>query len=123
MDPSASAPAQEQGAPQGGFEAGGFRGGRGQSRGRGRGFQGKRGEPEKEKWVPCTKLGRLVNDGKITSIDEIFYHSLKIREYQIVDHFYDTKPQGAPGQQVTLASLDQSGNILHDTVMRIAPVQ
>jgi len=120
--PADAAPATEQ--PQqpqrGNYEAGGFRGGRGGPRGRGR---GRGGQIEKEKWVPCTKLGRLVEDKKITSIDEIFYNSLKIREYQIVDHFYTPKTAVTPGQQQTLASLDQSGTVLHDTVMRIAPVQ
>jgi hypothetical protein len=33
-----------------------------------------------------TKLGRLVKDGKIKSIEEIFLFSLPIKEYQIVDH-------------------------------------
>ncbi|MEM0089896.1 MAG: 30S ribosomal protein S5 [Nitrososphaerota archaeon] len=36
-------------------------------------------------WVPKTELGRLVRDGKITSIDEIFSNHYKITEPQIVD--------------------------------------
>lgn len=43
--------------------------------------------PRVEEWVPTTKLGRLVKAGKINSIEEIFYHSLPIKEYQIVDKF------------------------------------
>ena len=34
-----------------------------------------------------TKLGRLVKAGKIKSIEEIYLHSLPIKEYQIVDWF------------------------------------
>jgi len=37
--------------------------------------------------VPVTKLGRLVQAGKITKIEEIFLASLPIKEYQIVDKF------------------------------------
>jgi hypothetical protein len=34
-----------------------------------------------------TKLGRLVKAGKIKSMEEIYLHSLPIKEYQIVDAF------------------------------------
>ena len=34
-----------------------------------------------------TKLGRLVKAGKIRSMEEIYLHSLPIKEYQIVDNF------------------------------------
>ena len=34
-----------------------------------------------------TKLGRLVKAGKIKSMEEIYLHSLPIKEYQIVDYF------------------------------------
>jgi len=37
--------------------------------------------------MPVTKLGRLVKAGKISSLEEIFLHSLPIKEAQIVDHF------------------------------------
>ena len=37
-----------------------------------------------------TKLGRLVKAGKIRSMEEIYLHSLPIKEYQIVDHFLPT---------------------------------
>merc|ERR1711991_1046219 len=40
-----------------------------------------------ETWVPVTKLGRLVKDGKIKSLEHIYLHSLPIKEYQIIDHF------------------------------------
>lgn len=39
-----------------------------------------------EEWTPKTNLGRLVKMGKITSIDEIFRSSIRIREPEIVDH-------------------------------------
>ena len=36
---------------------------------------------------PVTKLGRLVKDGKIKSMEEIYLFSLPVKEYQIVDFF------------------------------------
>lgn len=67
----------------GGF---GSRGGdRGRGRGRGRGRRG--GKSEEKEWQPVTKLGRLVKAGKINSMEEIYLHSLPIKEYQIVDNF------------------------------------
>lgn len=71
-------------APRG---RGGF-GSRGGDRGRGRGRRGRRGGPKEEKeWQPVTKLGRLVKAGKITSMEQIYLHSLPVKEYQIVDAF------------------------------------
>merc|ERR1712150_324763 len=64
-------------ADRGGFR-GGF-GGRGRGRGRGRGGRGGRGRgrgKEEKEWVPITKLGRLVKDGKIKSLQEIYLFSL-----------------------------------------------
>nr|XP_043636523.1 40S ribosomal protein S2-4-like [Erigeron canadensis] len=90
---------------------GGDRGSFGRSfsdRGRGRGDRGRgrrrgtRGEKEEEKWVPVTKLGRLVKEKKISKLEEIYLHSLPIKEYQIID-------QILPG--------------LKDEVMKIMPVQ
>ena len=84
-------------APRGGAAAGGARGGfgsrgdRGGDRGRGRG--GRRGprrggnKSEEKEWQPVTKLGRLVKAGKIKNMEEIYLHSLPIKEYQIVDFF------------------------------------
>lgn len=73
-------------APRGGF---GSRGDRGGDRGRGRGRRGPRrgGQKEEKEWQPVTKLGRLVKAGKIKSMEEIYLHSLPIKEYQIVDWF------------------------------------
>ena len=52
--------------------------------------------------VPVTKLGRLVKDGKIKSMEEIYLFSLPVKEYQIVDSFLPK---------------------LKDEVMKIMPVQ
>jgi small subunit ribosomal protein S2e len=52
--------------------------------------------------VPVTKLGRLVKEGKIKSLEEIYLFSLPIKEHQIVEHFLPT---------------------LKDEVLKIYPVQ
>ncbi|KAK9473914.1 40S ribosomal protein uS5 [Dipodascopsis tothii] len=85
-------------APRGGFGRG--RGDRGRGR-RGPRRGPRRGEEEKT-WQPVTKLGRLVKAGKIKSMEEIYLHSLPIKEYQIVDEFLPS---------------------LKDEVMKIKPVQ
>jgi len=101
---------EEKGAAKparGGFGRGerGERGDRGDRRGRGRGRRGRgRREADGPKtWVPATKLGRLVNEGHIKSLEEIYLFSLPIKESQIVDHFL--------------------GDTLKDEVMKIMPVQ
>lgn len=81
-------------AAAGGARGGGFgsRGDRGGDRGRG-GRGGRRGprrggnKSEEKEWQPVTKLGRLVKAQKIKSMEEIYLHSLPIKEYQIVDFF------------------------------------
>ncbi|KAK7835193.1 small ribosomal subunit protein uS5x [Quercus suber] len=71
-----------------GGERGGF--GRGFDGGHPRG-NGERGgrhhgrREEEEKWVPVTKLGRLVHSDKIRSLEQIYLHSLTIKEHQIMD--------------------------------------
>ncbi len=77
-------------APRG---RGGF-GDRGRGdRGRGDRGRGRRGprrggaKSEEKEWQPVTKLGRLVKAGKIQSMEQIYLHSLPIKEYQIVDFF------------------------------------
>jgi len=52
--------------------------------------------------VPVTKLGRLVKAGKISSVEEIFLHSLAVKEAEIIDYFLKD---------------------LKDEVMKIMPVQ
>lgn len=85
-------------------ERGGFRGGFGGGRRRGRGRGRRRGaDDEKQQWVPVTKLGRLVNSGAISSIEEIYLHSLSIKEPQIIDKLL--------------------GTALNDDVLKISPVQ
>lgn len=79
------------------------RGGFGRGRGRGGRRPGGRGRKDEEKdWVPVTKLGRLVKDGHIKSIEELYLFSLPIKEYQVIDYFLPN---------------------LKDEVMKIMPVQ
>ena len=44
--------------------------------------------PRSRRWIPGTKLGRLVKEGRIRSLEESFLHSMPIKEHQIVDHFF-----------------------------------
>ncbi|CAI5521367.1 unnamed protein product [Closterium sp. Naga37s-1] len=62
----------------------------------------RRADDKEEAWVPVTKLGRLVKEGKIKSIEHIYLFSLPIKEHQIVEAFLPT---------------------LKDEVMKIMPVQ
>merc|ERR1719229_385768 len=78
---------------------------KGKGKGKGKGKKGKgKGKGEEKEWTPVTKLGRLVKAEKINSIEDIYLHSLPIKEYQIIDQFF------APGT-------------LKDEVMKIHPVQ
>jgi len=102
-------------AAKGGFgrERGGFGRERGDRGDRGRGDRGRRGRGRRgrgrgrdgdvKEWVPVTKLGRLVKEGKIKSLEEIYLFSLAIKEHQIIEHFL--------------------GEQLKDEVMKIMPVQ
>ncbi len=51
----------------------------------GRGRRGSRRESALEKWVPRTRLGRMVLEGQITSIHEIFQEGYKIKEVELID--------------------------------------
>ena len=77
QQPAEQAPAEqgEKKAPK--------RGGRGFGKGKGN-RRGPRDQKE-EDWVPLTNLGRLVKMGLVTKLEQIFYHSIPIKEYQIVD--------------------------------------
>ncbi|KAI0559804.1 Ribosomal protein S5 [Gracilaria domingensis] len=70
-----------RGGHPGGFGRGGERG-RGRDRGRGR---GRRRQEEEKEWVPMTKLGRLVKEGHIRSLEEIFLFSIPVKESQIIE--------------------------------------
>lgn len=93
---------------EGGFGKGGFGKGK-KGKGKKGGKKGKGKDAGDEKWVPHTKLGRLVQLGKIESIEDIYLHSLTIREYQIIDHFFSPAAAGTGG--------------LKDEVVKIHPVQ
>jgi small subunit ribosomal protein S5 len=45
---------------------------------------GRRRDEETEVWVPKTKLGRIINEGKVTSLEEIFRSGQRVREAEIV---------------------------------------
>jgi len=70
--------------------------------GKGKGKGGKRG-PIEEEWRPVTKLGRLVQGGQITSLEEVYKYSLPVKEHQIIDTLLKGK--------------------LKEEVMKIMPVQ
>ena len=38
-----------------------------------------------EAWIPKTRLGKMIQEGKITSIEDVFLSGIKISESQIVD--------------------------------------
>jgi small subunit ribosomal protein S2e len=101
--PPAAAPGR------GGFSRGfgdGGRGGRDGGRGRGRDGRGRgrgRGKREDEdQWIPCTKLGRLVQQGKIKSMEQMYRFSLPIKEYQIVDQFLGSSLKVNPARLLIL---------------------
>ena len=43
------------------------------------------GEEKVEGWMPRTRLGKMINEGQISSMEEVFTEGLKIREPEIVD--------------------------------------
>lgn len=99
---------QKQGAKPG---AGAPSAGRGFGRGRperrtGDRPQGRRDGPpgaKDKEWAPLTKLGRLVKGGKLKTIEQIYLHSIPIKESEIVDFFL--------------------GDKLKEELMKIKPVQ
>merc|ERR550514_406778 len=99
----ADASAGGKGGFGGGKGFGGAKGGKGKGKGgKGKGKGKGKGNKGEEEWIPCTKLGRLVKDSRIRNIDDIYYFSMPIKEYQIIDFFL---PE------------------LKDEVMKIMPVQ
>uniref|UniRef100_A0A2K6AJR6 Small ribosomal subunit protein uS5 n=1 Tax=Mandrillus leucophaeus TaxID=9568 RepID=A0A2K6AJR6_MANLE len=82
----------------------GIRGrGRGRRWGRGRGHGARGGKAKDKEWMPVTKLGCLVKDMKIKSLEEIYLFSLPIKESETIDFFL--------------------GASLKDEVLEIMPVQ
>ncbi|KAH0519094.1 40S ribosomal protein S2 [Microtus ochrogaster] len=77
--------------------------GRGRGHGPGQGHGARGGKAEDKEWIPVTKLGRLVKDMKIKSLEEIYLFSLPIKESEIIDFFL--------------------GASLKDEVLKIMPVQ
>ncbi len=69
-------------APRGRGGFGGRGGDRGGARGgaRGRGGPPRGGRPDEKDWVPLTKLGRLVKYNMVKSLEEIYAHSIPIKE-------------------------------------------
>ena len=59
-----------------------------------------------------TKLGRLVKERKIKSIEHIYLHSLPIKETEIIDFFL-----GTPDRE------NKTAGSLRDEVLQIHPVQ
>merc|ERR1719222_533359 len=95
-----------EGRGRGGERGGGDRGD-GEGRGRGFGGRGGRGGPrDKEEWIPKTKLGRLVKAKHIESLEQIYTHSIPIKEAEIVERL-----------------LSENGMVLSDEVMKIISVQ
>jgi len=45
----------------------------------------KRTSESSEQWVPRTRLGKMIQEGRIASMEEVFMAGLQIREPQIVD--------------------------------------
>jgi len=45
----------------------------------------RRVEERLEGWVPRTRLGKMIQEGQISSLEEVFTEGLKIREPEIVD--------------------------------------
>jgi len=88
----------------------------GEERPRGMGRGGDRGGGRKRtpindginSWTPMTKLGRLVKEGKIDSLEDIYYHSIPIKEVGIVEYFMN---------------IDGEKSKLRDEVMKVNPVQ
>ena len=92
-----------RGGFRGGFGSGVQGRGRGQGLGPGRGRRARGGKAEDKEWLPVTKLGRLVKDMKVKSLEEIYLFSLPIKESGIIDFFL--------------------GATIKDEVLKIMPVQ
>ena len=84
--------------------------GRGNKRGFGRGGRGQKRGPrgqEEEEWIPCTNLGRLVKSEYVKSLEEIYYHSIPIKEWQIVDFLYKKSPNALKEECMKIKSVQK----------------
>ncbi len=74
-----------------------------------------------------------MKEGRIRSLEEIFLHSMPIKEHQIVDHFFppvrsqcpliNSTPSTRLSPHATHRSVSQTAGKLKDEVMTIKPVQ
>ena len=96
--PGGRPPREGDRRPGGPGGPGGFGGPRGAG-----GPRGNRGPKEEKEWVPITRIGRLVKEGKIANLEELYKHSIPIKEAEIIDYFL--------------------GVNLKDEVLKIMPVQ
>ncbi len=88
---------------------------------------------EEKEWIPKTWLGRMVKEGKITSIDEILDHGWRIREPEIVDALLpnlkvdfiligQAKGKFGGGRRIirrTTSKKTAEGNVPHFTIMAV----
>jgi small subunit ribosomal protein S2e len=98
----------ERGAERGG-RGFGDRGGRGGGRGGRGGFGGRGGAggAGKDEWVPATKLGRLVKYGYISSLEEIYTHSIPIKEAPIVDQLMKAQNKSLSDEVMKIISVQK----------------
>ena len=64
---------------------------------------------EKKEWFPNTRLGHLVKDGDISSIEEIFQQYRRIAEPEIVD----TLMPNLDEEVVNISLVQRSRSVLH----------
>lgn len=78
----------------------------------GQGPRGERGprQMEDEQWIPSTKLGRLVEKGRVHDLCEIFRYSVPIREPEIIE-------------QLIPAASEENGIGLVEEVCNVVSVQ
>jgi small subunit ribosomal protein S2e len=102
---------EQQPEQRGGFGRGG-RGGRG----------GKGGRPmrpkQEEPWRPVTNLGRLVAKGLVTSLSEVYYHAIPIKESEIVDKLLQIENKSLKEECVKVKSVQKQTKAGQKTRMK-----